>query len=59
MCPACLAALGLYVAGGVSAGAGTTLIAGKLLRKQPESNASNSTHTQGDDHATNDDRIER
>lgn len=33
MCPACLAAMGLYVAGGVSAGAGSTFLAAKLLRK--------------------------
>jgi hypothetical protein len=59
MCPACLAAMGLYVAAGVSAGAGTTFLASKLLRKRPESNASDaSTETQGDDHARTDDRIE-
>ena len=59
MCPACLAALGLYVAGGVSAGAGSTFLATKLLRKRPEPAASNtSNETQGDDHATTDDRIE-
>lgn len=33
MCPACLAASGLYVAGGVSAGAVTTFVAARLLRK--------------------------
>ena len=60
MCPACIAAMGLYVAGGVSAGAGTTFLATKLMRKRPEPAASNpSTETQGDDHATSDDRNER
>jgi hypothetical protein len=50
--------MGLYVAGGVSAGAGTTFIATKLLRKRPESNAPDtSTETRGDDHA-DDDRVE-
>jgi hypothetical protein len=32
MCPACLAAIGLYVAGGVSAGGITTYVATKVLR---------------------------
>ena len=60
MCPVCLATMGLYVAGGVSAGAGTTLLATKLLRKQPEATESTtSTETEGDDHATTDDRIDR
>ena len=52
MCPACLAAMGLYVFGGVSAGAGTTLLVTKLMPKRPEPQ-------QGDDHATADDRIEK
>ena len=60
MCPACLTAMGLYVAGGVSAGAGTTFLATRLLRKQRESNASTpSTETQGENHARTDDRIEK
>jgi hypothetical protein len=59
MCPMCLAASGLYVAGGVSAGTVTTFLATRLLRKPTEpSAATRSTSTQGDDHAT-DDRIER
>ena len=33
MCPLCLAASGLYVAGGLSAGAVTTFLAAKVLRK--------------------------
>ena len=37
MCPACVAAMGLYVAGGLSAGAGVTFIATRLSRKQRES----------------------
>lgn len=57
MCPACLAAMGLYVVGGVSAGAGTTFLATKLLRKRFESNPS--TQAQGDHHAKPDRRIEK
>ena len=49
MCPVCLAMSGLYVAGGVSAGAVTTFLATKLLRKRPETSAStSSTETEGD-----------
>ena len=60
MCPMCLAASGLYIAGGVSAGAVTTFVATKLLRKRPEPAAPTiSTETKGDDHAATDDRIER
>jgi hypothetical protein len=60
MCPVCLATSGLYVAGGLSAGAVTTFLATKLLRKRPEPTASTtSTETEGDDHAATDDRIER
>jgi hypothetical protein len=59
MCPVCLAASGVYVAGAVSAGAVTTFLATKLLRKRPEPTASTtSTETEGDDHAATDDRIE-
>ena len=49
MCPLCLAASGLYLAGGVSAGA-VTFVAVRLLRKRPET-----TSTEGDDHAASDD----
>jgi len=60
MCPACLAASSLYVVGGVSAGAVTTFVTTKLLRKQPEPTASTpSTETKGNDHAKTDDRIEK
>jgi hypothetical protein len=60
MCPVCLAASGLYVAGGVSAGAVTTFLATKLLRKQPEPTTSTtSTEAGGDVRAATDDRIER
>jgi hypothetical protein len=63
MCPLCLAASSLYVAGGLSAGAVTTFLAARLLRKRPEPTASTtsttSTETEGDHHATTDDRIER
>jgi len=59
MCPACVAAMGLYVAGGLSAGAGATFLANKLLRKQPESAASTtSNRTEGAPHAATDDRLE-
>jgi hypothetical protein len=52
--------MGLYVAGGLSAGAGTTLLATKLLRKQPEeTELTASTETEGDDHATTDNRVDR
>lgn len=57
MCPMCLAASGLYIAGGISAGGITTFLATKLLRKRPEPIVSPSTETEGDDHATTDDRI--
>ena len=40
MCPVCLAMSGLYNADGVSAGAVTTFLATKLLRKRPEPTAS-------------------
>ena len=60
MCPMCLAATGAYVAGGVSAGAVTTFLAAQLWRKRPEStDRPLPMETEGDDHATTDDRIER
>ena len=34
MCPVCLATMGLYVAGGVSAGGITTYLATRLLRRR-------------------------
>jgi len=40
MCPLCLAASGLYVAGGLSVGAVTTFLAARFLRKRPEPTAS-------------------
>ena len=49
MCPVCLAAGGLYVAGGLTTGAVTTFFAIKLLRKRPEPTASiTSTETKGE-----------
>ena len=36
MCPMCLATMGLYVAGGVSAGGITTYLATRLLRRRPD-----------------------
>ena len=59
MCPLCLAAGSLYLAGGVSAGGVTTFLATKLLRKQPEPTASTTSTEQGEDHARTDDRIAR
>ena len=52
MCPACLSAMGLYVFGAVTAGAGTTFAITKLMPKQPEPK-------KGDDHAATVDRIEK
>ena len=52
MCPACLATVGLYVLGVLSAGAGTTLLATTMLRK------SEPTTNEGDHHA-GEDRIEK
>jgi hypothetical protein len=35
MCPVCLATMGFYVAGGVSAGGITTYLATRVLRRTP------------------------
>ena len=60
MCPVCLALSGLYVTGGVSAGAVTTFSAAKLLHKRAGPTASTpSTEKEGDDHAATDDPAER
>ena len=61
MCPVCLTASCLYVAGGVSAGGAATFLAAKLLRKRPESTAmtSSTQNQKGDNHAETDDRLER
>jgi hypothetical protein len=58
MCPVCLTASCLYVAGSVSAGGVTTFLAARLLRKRPEPIASTtSTEKQeGNNHAETDDR---
>ena len=59
MCPICLTTGALY-AGGLSAGAVTTFLAARLLRKRLAPTASiHSIETEGDDHAATDDRIER
>jgi hypothetical protein len=51
--------MGLYVAGGLSAGAGVTFIATRLSRKQRESTLpTTSDPTEGDPHAASNDRIE-
>jgi hypothetical protein len=39
MCPVCLATMGLYVAGGVSAGGITTYLATRLLRRRRDRHA--------------------
>ena len=39
MCPVCLATMGLYVAGGVSAGGITTYLATRLLRRRRDQHA--------------------
>ena len=52
MCPACLSAMGLYVFGAISAGAGTTLVVTKLLPKRTEPKP-------GESHVASDDRIEK
>ena len=36
MCPVCLATVGLYVAGGVSAGGITSYLASRVLRGRPD-----------------------
>jgi len=40
MCPVCLTTVGLYVAGGVSAGGITTYLAARLLRRRPDQHES-------------------
>jgi hypothetical protein len=39
MCPVCLTTIGLYVAGGVSAGGITTFLTTRLLRRRPDQHA--------------------
>ena len=39
MCPVCLATMGLYAAGGVSAGGITTYLATRLLRRRGDQHA--------------------
>ena len=43
MCPVCLATMGLYVAGGVSAGGITTFLATGLLRRRRDEHESITT----------------
>jgi len=60
MCPACLATGGLYLAGGLAAGAVTTFLATRLSRNRAESTASTaSTETAGGAQAAHDDRKEQ
>jgi hypothetical protein len=49
MCPLCLAASGLYVAGGVSTGVVTTFLATRLLRKGSGPGASTTDRTTKED----------
>lgn len=48
MCPLCVASL--YVAGGVSAGALTTFVVGKLLRDPEPTDSTISKESEGDPH---------
>jgi hypothetical protein len=57
MCPLCLTTSALYLAGGLSAGAGVAFLAATLLPKRAASTTS--PDAQGNDHAATDDRIER
>ena len=54
MCPMCLAAGGLYVAGGVSAGAVATFLATKWLGKRTERNEENTDERLQEDEDTPD-----
>jgi hypothetical protein len=56
MCPVCLALGGLYIAGGMSAGAVTTLLANKFVVKRRESTSSIIFTETEEDHAATDDR---
>lgn len=59
MCPACLAATGLYVAGGLSAGALTTLLTGRWLGRRSMPEPTHPTEPDEDhEHDEPDDRIE-
>jgi hypothetical protein len=64
MCPFCLAATGLYVAGGLSTGAVSTIVITRILRKRivpdgPESAGSTSrTESASDERAYTNDRVE-
>jgi hypothetical protein len=64
MCPVCLATMGLYAAGGVSAGGITTYLATSLLRRRRDQHAGN--HLLGleaselhDSGAVHDERLDR
>ena len=59
MCPACIA-MSLYVLGGVSAGAGTTYVAARVLRKRRDAEAASPpTDHQGNPHASTENRLEK
>jgi hypothetical protein len=47
MCPVCLATIGLYVAGGVSAGGITTYLATRLLRRRRDRHESLTPTSEG------------
>jgi len=59
MCPVCLVTSGLYVVGGLSAGAVTAVLATKWARERPEATASTpSTEGEGSHDAAREERIE-
>ncbi|HKX45512.1 MAG TPA: hypothetical protein VJP77_02320 [Planctomycetota bacterium] len=59
MCPVCLAVGGLYVAGGVSAGAVATFLTAKRLRaRAAPAETTPDTEPRGDDRDVAEDRIE-
>jgi hypothetical protein len=49
MCPVCLATVGLYVAGGVSAGGITTYLATRLLRRRGDERTITDTERRKED----------
>jgi len=60
MCPVCLVTSSLYVAGGLSAGAVTAVLATKWSRERAEATASTtSTEREGDHHVASDDPVEK
>jgi hypothetical protein len=50
MCPMCLAATGLYVAGGLSTGAVTTFLVTRVLGKRPDKGSTPRAKTTNREH---------